>query len=441
MTLLLYLFLVIIFIIVATSKFKLHPFLALIFSAIIMGLLAGLDTAIIIKSLTDGFGNTLKSIGIVIACGSIIGAFLEKTGGAKSIANFLLRLIGKGNSHLAVNITGFLVSIPVFCDSGYVILSSLNNAINKKTGISLAVLGTSLAAGLYASHVFIPPTPGPLAAAAIIGADIGLVLIFGLLVALPVSLVGWAWAVFYCSKFSVNIISDKTSETINTIKDPNIAKAILPIIIPIILISLKSLIQHPSIKFQNLEIENILIFSGHPIIALLIGVLVAMVSTYNYGVDKQFEWVSKGLQSAGTIILITGAGGAFGNILRTTSLGDSISQQLVNWEIGIFLPFIIAAFLKTAQGSSTVSIITTAAMVTPLLDSLGLSSELGRVMVVLSIGAGAMTVSHLNDSYFWVVSQFSNMNTKTALRCHTITTLVQGATGILLIKIISLIVL
>lgn len=441
MTHILYLFLILLFIVVTTSRFKLHPFLALIISAIMMGFLSGLETNIIIKSLTDGFGNTLKSIGIVIACGSIIGAFLEKTGGAKSIADFLLKLIGKDKSHLAINMTGFFVSIPVFCDSGYVILSSLNNAINKKTGISLAVLGTSLAAGLYASHVFVPPTPGPLAAASIIGADIGLVLIFGLFIAIPVSLVGWAWAVFYCSKFSINLTPNKNSNIIEAKKDPHITRAILPIIIPLLLISVKSLIEHPSIKFQNIEIENVFIFFGNPIIALLIGVVVAMFTTYEYGLDNQFEWVSKGLQSAGTIILITGAGGAFGNILRSTSLGDSISQQLVNWEIGIFLPFIIAAFLKTAQGSSTVSIITTAAMVTPLIDSLGLSSELGKVMVVLSIGSGAMTVSHLNDSYFWVVSQFSNMNTKTALRCHTFTTLVQGITGIILIKTISLIML
>ena len=441
MTILIYLIITILFIIISTGKYKLHPFLALLVAAIIMGILGGLDTSIIIKSISEGFGNTLKSIGIVIACGSIIGAFLEKTGGAKSIADFLLNLTGKDKSHLAVNMTGFFVSIPVFCDSGYVILSSLNNAINKKTGISLAVLGTSLAAGLYASHVFIPPTPGPLAASAIIGADVGLVLIFGFMIAVPVSLVGWAWSTFYCSKFLIDAQSREKQEFESDRKSPNVMIAILPIVIPIIFISLKSFIEHPSIFIENDHLEKVIIFLGNPIIALLMGVFIAMATTKEFTLHDHSIWVSSGLKSAGTIILITGAGGAFGNILRSTSLGDSISQQLISWEIGIFLPFLIAAFLKTAQGSSTVSIITTAAMIAPMLDSLGLSSEMGKVLVVLSIGAGAMTVSHLNDSYFWVVSQFSTMNTSTALRCHTVTTLLQGITGILLIQIFSLFIL
>ena len=441
MTILIYLIVTILFIIISTAKYKLHPFLALIVAAIIMGVLGELDTTTIINSLSEGFGNTLKSIGIIIACGSIIGAFLEKTGGAKSIADFLLNLTGKDKSPLAVNITGFLVSIPVFCDSGYVILSSLNNAINKKTGISLAILGTSLAAGLYASHVFIPPTPGPLAASAIIGADVGLVLIFGFMIAVPVSLVGWTWSTLYCSKFLIDAKSSNKQEFESDRRSPNVLIAILPIVIPIIFISLKSFIQHPSIIIENDYLEKVIIFLGNPIIALLMGVCTAMSTTKGFTLDDHSIWVSNGIKSAGPIILITGAGGAFGNILRSTSLGDSISQQLISWEIGIFLPFIIAAFLKTAQGSSTVSIITTAAMIAPILDSLGLSSEMGKVLVVLSIGAGAMTVSHFNDSYFWVVSQFSNMNTSTALRCHTVTTLLQGITGILLIQIFSLFIL
>ena len=441
MTILIYLIITILFIIISTGKYKFHPFLALIVAAIIMGVLGGLDTSIIIKSISEGFGNTLKSIGIVIACGSIIGAFLEKTGGAKSIADFLLNLTGKDKSPLAMNMTGFFVSIPVFCDSGYVILSSLNNAINKKTGISLAVLGTSLAAGLYASHVFIPPTPGPLAASAIIGADVGLVLIFGFMIAVPVSLVGWSFSTLYCSKFLIDAQSSEKQEFESDKKSPNVLIAILPIVIPIIFISLKSFIEHPSISIENGHLEKVIIFLGNPIIALLMGVFTAMATTKDFTLDDHAIWVASGLKSAGTIILITGAGGAFGNILRSTSLGDSISQQLISWEIGIFLPFLIAAFLKTAQGSSTVSIITTAAMIAPILDSLGLSSEMGKVLVVLSIGAGAMTVSHLNDSYFWVVSQFSNMNTSTAIRCHTVTTLLQGITGILLIQILSLFIL
>ena len=436
-----YLALTIGFIIFATAKYKIHPFLTLIVASLAMGLMGGLDTETIIKSLSEGFGNTLKSIGIVIACGSIIGVYLERTGSAKSIAESLLSLTGKEKSPLAMNLTGFLVSIPVFCDSGYVILSTLNKAINRKTGISLAVLGTSLAAGLYATHVFVPPTPGPLAAASILGADIGLVLVFGFMIAVPVSLIGWFWAIYYCSRFSINTESHDEHVREGDTRSPNILMALLPIVIPILLITLKSLIDHPSIVLENFSLERLITFFGHPIIAILSGVFIAMISAQNYSTEQHFNWVADGLKAAGTIILITGAGGAFGNILRATSLGDSISQELIGYEIGILLPFIIAAFLKTAQGSSTVSIITTAAMITPLLDALGLSSEMGKVLAVLSIGAGAMTVSHLNDSYFWVVSQFSNMNTSIALRCHTVTTLFQGITAVILIQIVSMFLL
>ena len=261
------------------------------------------------------------------------------------------------------------------------------------------------------------------------------------MIAVPVSLVGWTWSTLYCSKFLIDAKSSNKQEFESDRRSPNVLIAILPIVIPIIFISLKSFIQHPSIIIENDYLEKVIIFLGNPIIALLMGVCTAMSTTKGFTLDDHSIWVSNGIKSAGPIILITGAGGAFGNILRSTSLGDSISQQLISWEIGIFLPFIIAAFLKTAQGSSTVSIITTAAMIAPILDSLGLSSEMGKVLVVLSIGAGAMTVSHFNDSYFWVVSQFSNMNTSTALRCHTVTTLLQGITGILLIQIFSLFIL
>ena len=441
MLILIYLLITIVFIVLSTAKYKVHPFLTLLIASLGMGVLSGLDVNFVVKTVSEGFGNTLKSIGIIIACGSIIGTFLEKTGAAKSIANKVLQVVGNKNSALAMNLTGSIVSIPVFCDSGFVILSTLNNAINKKTGISLSVLGTSLAAGLYATHVFVPPTPGPLAAASIIGADVGLVLIFGLLIAIPVSIVGWLWASYYCSRFSINQKIDNDDLNIETKSHTNLTMSVLPIIIPIVLITLKSIINHPTIELENLFINNVISFCGHPIIAILFGVFIAMFSATNFSLEQHFDWVSSALKSAGVIILITGAGGAFGNILRATSLGDTISQSLLNFEVGLLLPFIIAAFLKTAQGSSTVSIITTSAMVLPLLDSLGLSSEMGKVLTVLSIGAGAMTVSHLNDSYFWIVSQFSNMNTKTALHCHTASTLLQGLTSIVLIKIISLFLL
>ena len=278
MLIFIYLALTIAFIILATAKYKIHPFLTLIIASLGMGLVSGLETDIIIKSLSEGFGNTLKSIGIVIACGSIIGTYLEKTGSAKSIARSLLKMTGNDRSPLAMNLTGFFVSIPVFCDSGYVILSTLNKAINRKTGISLAVLGTSLAAGLYATHVFVPPTPGPLAAASILGANIGRVLIYGFIVAVPVSLVGWFWSIYYCSRFSINsdLVEEQEKDEVSQL--PDVFTALLPIIVPIFLITIKSVMDHPSIILQNKTLEQIISFIGHPIIAILLGVFIAMIS-------------------------------------------------------------------------------------------------------------------------------------------------------------------
>ncbi len=437
MTTLVYLIIVIALIVIAATKYKVHPFLSLLLASLVIGFFSGLDSVTIINKVTEGFGSTLKSIGIIIAFGTIIGAYLEKSGGAQSMANSILKFVGEKKSSLAMNITGFIVSIPVFCDSGFIILSTLNKALSKKTGIPLAVLAISLATGLYATHVFVPPTPGPLAAAATIGADLGLVLMMGLLVAIPSALAGFLWARKSGSK--INIESNYDIQKSDGQKLPKATGSFAPIIVPIILIALKSIADYPSLPFGDSLLRDILSFIGNPVIALLIGVVLAFgLKKDNNKSSSHFDWVSSGLKSAGVIILITGAGGAFGNILRATDLGDVIGDSFSSWNAGIFLPFVIAAILKSAQGSSTVSIITTAAIVSPLLVSLGLDSEASKALVVLSIGAGAMTVSHVNDSYFWVVSQFTGMDTSAALRTHTLATLFQGISGVVIIYVLSL---
>ena len=430
------LLLVIILIIVATIKFHFHPFLSLLLAGIAMGFVGGLNVDTIISKLSEGFGNTLKSIGIVIAFGTIIGTFLERSGGAKSMASTILKLVGEKRAPLAMSITGFLVSIPVFCDSGFVILSTLNKALSKRTGLSMAILAVSLGTGLYATHVFVPPTPGPLAAAATIGADVGLVLLLGLIVSIPAALAGLLWAVNYGKKFTIrpeSYLEVLTPEAI----PPDSVKSFAPIVVPIVLIALRSVAKYPTAPFGNGIIAHGLSFVGHPIIALFIGVFFAFFLKQSGAGGSNFEWVSAGLKNAGSIILITGAGGAFGNILRATDFSGAIGKTMAGWHLGILLPFIIAAVLKIAQGSSTVAIITTAALMVPLIGPLGYSAPAAKALVVLSIGAGAMTVSHINDSYFWVVAQFSDMDTATALRCHSLATLWQGLAGILTIGLLS----
>ena len=437
MLIILSLIIVIFLIVIATTKFKIHPFLSLILAALIMGFISGMDANLIIQKLTAGFGGTLSSIGVIIAFGTIIGVYLEKSGGAMQIAQSVLKLIGERHSALAMNLTGFIVSIPVFCDSGFVILSRLNKALSKKTGIPLIVFAISLAAGLYATHVFVPPTPGPLAAAAALKADLGLVIALGLLVAFPVSLAGYIWARYISKKLDHSVSSDEIRPEETPKSLPGIGVSLAPILIPIILIALKSIADYPTHPFGAGISYDLLIFIGNPLTALLIGVLLSFILKDNK--DSHFDWTLSGLKEAGVIILITGAGGAFGSVLRAGGIGEVIGSALSNMQVGILLPFVLAAVLKSAQGSSTVAIITTAAIVAPLLEFLGLESEISKALTVLAIGAGAMTVSHLNDSYFWVVAQFSDMDTSTALKSQTLATLFQGLTGIIIIYVLYLV--
>ncbi|MAJ51497.1 MAG: gluconate transporter [Flammeovirgaceae bacterium] len=439
MNLLIIIFGALIFIVIAIAKFKIHPFITLILAAIMIGFLMDLEGVVILDKISEGFGETLSSIGIIIGFGAILGTFLEKSGGTITIAKYLLLLIGDKKSPLAINLTGMLVSIPVFCDSAFIILSSLNKAISKKTGISVAIFAVALSTGLYVSHVFVPPTPGPLAAAAALEADLGLVVLMGLAIALPTAFSGYLWAVKFGTKLVENIPKIHEEEVITENK-ANILVVLLPILMPIFLIGLRSMIKYPSHTIGDGMVADTLAFIGHPVPALFIGMLLALLLVdKKISTKERWSWVSSALKEAGVILLITGAGGAFGSILRSGNLGELIGDQFTASEIGIFLPFTLAALLKTAQGSSTVAIITAATIISPMMDVLGIDSELSRALTVLAIGAGAITVSHMNDSYFWVVSQFSQMDTKTTLKMHTMATLIQGIVAILLISCLQII--
>lgn len=426
---------VVLFIIVATVRFKLHPVFSLTIAAIISGFLLGLSPENMMKHMADGFGKTLSGIGLVIAFGSVIGIFLEKTGSTKVLTSAVLKMVGLKRSPLAINLAGFVVSIPVFCDSGYIILSSLNKSLSKKSGIPILFFAIALASGLYAAHVFVPPTPGPLAAAAILDADLGTVLIFGLLVAIPVSLTGYLWARFISGyiKTTTEELTDDAQESKNLSHSPTAFRAFLPLIVPLVLIALKSVANYPTKPFGDSMLFQLTDFIGDPVIALLLGVFLAFSLGLKYPAKEKQSWITEAFKQAGLIVLITGAGGAFGAILRTVDIASVLNISSTSGSGGLLLCFGIAAALKTAQGSSTVSIITTAAIAAPLLTTFGLESIVEKALAVLAIGAGAMTVSHINDSYFWVVSQFSNLDVKNALKGHTMATFCQGIVGILLI--------
>ena len=429
----------ILFIILATVRLKMHPVLSLTIAAVGAGFLLGMSPADILKTIGDGLAKTLSGIALVIGFGSIIGIYLEKTGATHILAQTILKVVGNKKSPMAINLAGFIVSIPVFCDSGFIILSRLNKALSKKSGIPVMVFAIALATGLYAAHVFVPPTPGPLAAAAILEADLGLVMLLGLLVAIPVSLTGYFWARFSGkslkqSKEEKELVHEDKMQAERYTMRP--IQAFLPLLMPIVLIALKSIVNHPSHPFGEGYIFWILDFIGNPVIALLVGVFFAFGLARKVTFKEKQTWVPEALKQAGSIVLITGAGGAFGAILRTIDIAESFDLKVSSGWVGLLIIFAIAATLKSAQGSSTVSIITTSAIVAPLLVGFGLDATLDKALSVLAIGAGAMTVSHINDSYFWVVKEFSQLNLKSALRGHTMATLFQGVMGILSILLL-----
>lgn len=436
----------ILFIVFTTTRFKLHPFIALLLAALGFGLLSGMEPINVVNSINEGFGNTVGYIGIVILAGTIIGTFLEKSGGAYKLAESALKITGKKNVPLAMGSVGYIVSMPVFCDSGFIILSPLNKALANKAKSSLAAGAVALSLGLYATHTMVPPTPGPVAAAGIIKADLGQVILWGILVSLAALAAGWIFAIKYASRVELtDNISEKEINPSSPIpKDqPSTLLSVLPIITPIILIVLQSIAQFPSKPFgQNVMVDWI-IFLGQPVVALLTGVFLALLLPKKLDGDvlSVNGWTGEAVMTAASIIIITGTGGAFGKVLQNSGIAHIIGTGLQNTQIGIILPFLIAAGIKTAQGSSTVAIITTAGLIEPLIEPLGLSGETAKALIVVAIGAGAMVVSHINDSYFWVVTQFSNMTVKQGYKLQTLGTLVEGLAAILTILVLSIVLL
>lgn len=459
-------------IVVLIARWKVHPFLAIVLSTYAFGLGAMALGGVmdlpgpVIEDLTgtigEGFGSILASIGLVIIFGTIIGKILERTGAAVTLAEGVLRVLGDKQPALAMSIIGWLVSIPVFCDSGYVVLSPLQRSIAKRTGRNPVVLGTALATGLYASHTFVPPTPGPIAAAGNLGigpSGLVWVILAGMFVSIFAAAAGLLWATRATKNLHSGLVdAQQTFEEYKAQFDrlPGLGAAIAPILVPIGLMALGSIAAFPTGDGESTLIDGVLgdviAFIGAPVMALLIGVLLALAMLPQRRDEEALtRWVGEGIVDSAIIITITGAGGAFGAVIRATPIpayiqsliGDGASLAGVT---ALFVLFAIAALLKTAQGSSTAALIITSSIAAPLLPALGLAGELGpvpigQVLAVMAIGSGAMVVSHVNDSYFWVVSQFSGMSVTTAYRAQSAATLVQGVTGIGVTAVLGLVFL
>jgi len=430
------------FIVVSAQRFKLHPFLGLLGGAVIFALLSGMDLTTLVKCINEGFGGIMGGIGLIILFGVMIGTFLERSGGALVLANKILSWVGEKYVTLAMLLTGYVISIPVFADSGFVIMSPLNKVLSRRSAMPIAATTAALAIGLLASHVMVPPTPGPVAATEILGASLGKVMIWGLVVSLLSCFVCYVVIIRLVSKIEVSPTAASTEiSTVAPSHNVSAGMAFLPILIPIFLIVLGTLSNMPSSPFGNDSFASWIRFFGTPAIALLIGLITSFLLPQKF--EKQMlsttGWLGDAVKEAAPILLITGAGGIFGQVLKTSALGDMIGDVFQGSDLGLLIPFLLAAALKTCQGSSTVALLTTASIVSSLLPSLGLDSEWMTTLTVLSISAGAAVVSHVNDSFFWVITQMTGFTVVEGYKIQTAMTAVFGCTAMGIILLLSVI--
>ncbi|MDY5731397.1 MAG: GntP family permease [Eubacteriales bacterium] len=447
----------IIVMILAISKWKVHPFLAIMTVSLILGLVAGIplvnktvgETKVtgLANIIGQGFSGTFTSIGIVIILGALIGSILEKTGAALKLADMVIKLVGKNNPELAMELMGWVVSIPVFCDSGFVILNPIRKALVQRSGVSSVAMSVALSCGLYISHVFIPPTPGPIAAANTLGVGNNLLLVMGMgaLCSILPLIAGVVYAKMVGKKIKAQDEANKEeiSKTYEELMQeygqlPSGFMALAPIIVPILLMAVSSVVS--AVKMTGFFAE-LLLFLGTPIIALAVGTVFGVLQLANSNKLEGFNTLTnETLKTVGPILFITAAGGVLGKVIASSDMINYITAHADALKtIGIFFPFILAAILKTAQGSSTVAITTTAGILAPLLPALGFVSPVQATLVVMAIGAGAMTVSHANDSYFWVVTNFGAMTPEQGYKTQTTATLVLGIAAMVQIFLMNLI--
>ena len=424
-------------IILLTAKYRIHAFFALMIACFIVGFGVQLPFGSILTTIKEGFGRIMQSLGFIIVLGTTLGVLLQHSGCTRIMANFIMKKTGERKAPLAMSITGFIVGLPVFCDSGYIVLSGLNQSLAKRTGISVVIMATSLATGLYSVHCLIPPHPGAAAAAATIGVDFGRLMLIGIGIAVPGTIAGYLWTQYAGKK--IPHVEAESEHVIQHGPAPSVFMSFLPVIVPIVLIATNSLFTLQ--KGSGGSLQKIFSVLGEPVIALSVGVILVFTTIRNWTKQDISKLLQEGAEKAGGILVIIGAGGAFGAILAAAKIGEHFSQAMNLQNLGIFFPFLLAFILKTAQGSSTVAIITSSSIVLPLLPALGLDTENGKLLSVLAMGAGSMMLSHANDAYFWVISKFSGLEMKTMLKIYSVATIFMGLTTLLIVYVLSLLTL
>ncbi|RKS08578.1 GntP family gluconate:H+ symporter [Nocardiopsis sp. Huas11] len=418
---------------------RLDAFVGLLAGALVTGAVAGVPPAELIEYITTGFGNTLAGIGIVIALGVMIGTVLERSGGADALAKAFVRMAGKGREDVAMTATGAVVSVPVFCDSGFVILHPLARSLARRYGRSLVTMSLALAGGLAVTHHLVPPTPGPLAAVGLLGADLGTTVLVGAAMAIVLIPVVVAYARYMGPRLEADVEHELVPEAVpagstesagrtggadgtgsaprgidEEPPDPGVSAltAALPLVLPLLLIVGNTV---TAAITQGSLLADVFGFVGTPAIALLIGLVIAVYALPRRGTGRReiVGWLTAAAASAGMIVFITGAGGAFGEVLRQSGVGDALADAVSGWPVPMFLlPFAIATFVRLAQGSGTVAIITAATLSAPIVHAAGVDPALA----VASACAGSFVFSYVSDSYFWVVTRFTGLSGVAAMK-------------------------
>ena len=422
-------------------KFKFQPFLALLISSILVGILAGVAPTEIMVTVKDGMGSTLGFVAVVVGLGAMFGAILEHSGGAEALAQYLLQKFGEKNASWALMITGFFIAIPVFFDVAFIILIPLVYSLQRKTKKSMLLYAIPLLAGLAITHAFIPPTPGPVAVADILDADLGWVILVGFIVGVPTAIVsGSLFGKFIASK--IFVAAPESFQKKSEQQFPPIGLILLIIGTPIFLIVCNTLLSSPITSGMLLSEKTIgwIQMIGHPFSALI---LANLMTWYFLGIKRGVtktalsKITSASLAPAGIIILLTGAGGVFKQMLITTGTGTMLANYFSSIGLGLLpFAFLAAVSVRVLQGSSTVAMITAAGITSALITSpLG---DFHTALLVIAIASGASILSHVNDSGFWLVSNYLGLSEKDTFRSWSVMTTLLALTGFTMVLILSL---
>ncbi len=415
----------------AITRFKWHVFPALLVPILLFALIPGIDRGVFIKAFEQGFGKTIQSIAVVIVLGSIIAEALKHTGGVERITISMIRRVGERHMPLALTLSGFVIGIAIFSDVGYVILNPLVHSAALRTGLNMSEMATGLVGAMQLTHAIVPPTPGPLAAVAIVGADIGRVILYGSLITFVASLAGWGYARIVgphvdsppSAEFTGQSFVDRGLES----QLPSTPASYAPILVPLLLIAGQGV---SAFALPKDHIVNVVMtYLGWPVVALLIGVMLAYRNTRPEQAEaRRTTWVENALATSAMIIMVTGLGGALSQILRQTPAVDAIAKGMVSTGLpSIFLPFVLGVVGNMVTGSTTVGVITSATICAPMMPTLGLSPE----ATMLAGAAGSMIVKYMNSSYFWVCTSLSRMSLRSALISFGGVTFVNGVVAML----------